>query len=185
MKEIKFRHRFLVDDPVHRELEAFWKRSEGKPLHEEVRAAAIKGLVLNQDWNHKIEVDGKEFAPFVEYIREGAAASDRGFFISLARALKEERQYKNAEVEHFLFKNWDSWDGTALGLKHFTDEAVTELLNIRFGNRQVLSLGAYRAIRKNAALQPEREKKIRQVTLGADRNVYARAQRTRPVLPKR
>jgi hypothetical protein len=179
MKEIKFRHRFLVDNSTLRELVAVFKKSEGKPLHEEIRVAAIKGLVLNQDWNRKIEVDGKEFAPFVEYIRERAAASDRDFFISLAGALKGEREYKNAEVEHFLFKNWDSWDGTNRGLKHFTDEAVTELLNIRFENRQVFSLAAYRAIRKNAALQPEQKKRVRQVTLGRDRIVYAWAQRSR------
>lgn len=127
----------------------------------------------------------QEFTTLVEYIRHRAEANDRKFFISLGRALRDQPEYENAEVEDFLFKNWDSWDGTGLGLKHFADDAVTELLNIRFENRQVFSVGAYREIRKRAALQPERQKKIRQVTFGPDRNVYAWAQRTRSVLPKR
>ena len=162
-------------------MEAFFKRSEGKPLHEEFKVVAIKGLVANQDWTKdKIEENGKEVAQFVEYIRQRAAATDRNFFIRLGRALEErEREkrkrkkpkHKNLEIEHFLFRYWDRTANNDLGLKHFTDNAVVDLLEFQFRDLAP-SLGAYRKIKKSAGLVSERPVKIKQVA-ERDGSVYA------------
>jgi hypothetical protein len=165
--------RYQIDNPMGRELDAFFEKSRGKELNAEFKAAAIRGLVLNRNWNSdKIEVNGKELTIFVEFIRQRAAANDRAFFKSLGRALTEERKFRNAEIEDFLFKNWDATHGTVIdgpGLKHFIDEAVVELLQIRFGD-SAPSLQAYREIRKTAALVPDRPAKIRHVDRDPESN---------------
>jgi hypothetical protein len=180
--------RFQIDNPRGREMYAFFKKNQGKDLNDAYEAAAICGLVLNSDWTQdKIKVDGEELTTFVEFIHRRAAANDREFFKHLGQALSQKRKFKNAEIRHFLFKCWDVWDVTAtsgLGLKHFTDEAVWELLEIVFPGR-VPSLAAYREIRKAAFLTPERPPRIRQVTLGRDRSsVYARPRRIRQAAPR-
>jgi hypothetical protein len=170
---------YQIDNPWGREVYAFLKKNKGKNLNDAAEAAAICGLVLNSDWTlDKIKVDGEELTTFVEFIRRRAAANDRKFFKRLGKALSEKRKFKKADIRHFLFKYWDVWNND-LGLKHFADEAVWELLEIVFPER-VPSPAAYRGIRKAAFLTPERPPRIRQVTLDRhDGSFYARSRRTR------
>jgi hypothetical protein len=170
-KTIIYKIRYSADNPMGRELDAFFQRSKGKNLDEEFKVAAIKRLVLNPDWTSaKIKQRGKEVPILVEYIRQRAAENDRNFFVRLGRALEpsKKKEYGNIEIEDFLFKFWDkAVPNGELGLKHFTDQAVTELLEIKFGERAP-SLEAYRLIRKATLLPSERPPKIRQVKLGRD-----------------
>jgi hypothetical protein len=167
MKKTKIFYR--VDNPQGRVREALFHKIKGKlPAEGAMQAQVIRALVLNRDWTRfkGKQEGGKEFSVLVEYIRHRAEASDREFFKNLGRRLTEKpRPYKNAEIEDFLFTNWDTTYGALAngpGLKCFTDDAVVDLLEIIFADRAP-SLAAYREIRKAAGL-PQEPPKIRWVT---------------------
>jgi hypothetical protein len=175
MKKIKIFYR--VDNPQGRALDALFHKIKGKlPAESAMQEEVIRALVLNQDWTRVKgkEKNGKEFSVLVEYICRRAAANDRNFFIKLGRQLRDNRPYKNDEIKDFLFTHWDATRGTmtnGVGLKHFTDEQVLDLLNFYFGKkRKRLSLAAYRDIRTAANLRPE-QRKIKQVAFDDSGNV--------------
>src|SRR5437660_617836 len=177
MKKITIQKiRWRIDNPGGRALYSFFKKSEGKDIDSKIKTEVLHWLAANLDWNSvKIEINGKEFTTFVEYIRQRAEANDREFFKRLGRALTKRRKFKNTEIEDFLFKFWDTTETNAGGLEVFTDEAVWELLQIKFEDRAPSSLQAYREIRKRVGLSPLRPPKIRQVTQERDGSAYARA----------
>ena len=138
-----------LDDPLRRELEAFFHKAKGKPLQDEIKFATIEALANAKDWTAvkgEVKWKGKRgsisFPILVEFIRQRAEASDRLFFVKLGRALEGKRGPKNAAVNEFLFRNWDRIQGSVdgkravsredIGLKHFTDNAVVKMLEIRF-----------------------------------------------------
>jgi hypothetical protein len=180
MKQVEIKLKYRVDDPgVARALVAFFHKAQGKPLQDEINLQAIRELVNSKDWNaEKMELKRKgkrgstSFPGLVEFIRQRAAANDRLFFVKLGRALTEGRSRKNAAIEDFLFKHWDRIQGSVdgkravsredIGLKHFTDSAVVNMLQIRF-QEKVLSLDAYRQIRKGRALKSEKPARFNRV----------------------
>jgi len=170
-----------LSDPNRRELEAFFHKAKSKPvLQEEINRATIHALANTNDWTAvkaELKCKGKRgstsFPIPVEFIRQRAEANDRLFFVKLGRALEGKCGPKNAAIERFLFDHWDRMQGSVdgkpavsredIGLKHFTDSAVVDMLQFQFPDR-ALSLDAYRQIKKVAALKSEKPARINRVT---------------------
>jgi len=77
----------------------------------------------DQAWYDRIEIASME--------------NDHGFFKRLGRLLNEdpkELPYEKNIPEFYLAFNWWSWEGQEVGLCEFSDDALLQLIELKFGD---------------------------------------------------
>jgi hypothetical protein len=151
--------RMRENSPQHRIAVAFSKRMKTAKQREQVLLSCLANLP---------QIPDKPNIPVTPQ-----------FMVKLTRAWQEGKPLPFTGIEFYLLRNWDGWEGStdeknaaAPPLKRWTDECVTQLLNLiasdadlvkyRKGKHGELTVPTYRPIRRDLGLRPEQPPLVRQ-----------------------